>query len=89
MTASELKSIRTSMKLNIAAMSQILGWPYRTYQDRELGNRGIPSDAARQVIDAQRRDTETMTRINRMIAADIDRRFPSGILSEPEQGATP
>lgn len=82
MTATELKSIRESMNLDIVSMAIVLGWPYRTYQDRELGNRGIPDYAVNQVLLAQQRECEAMTRILGKVSADIDRAFPYGIASE-------
>lgn len=82
MNGKMLKSIRTAMNLDVVSMALLLGWPYRTYQDRELGNRGIPQYAAQQVLDAQERDRSTMTRIMTQIAADIDRKYPGGLLSQ-------
>ncbi len=42
MTPEELKKIRLSLGFSIKDMSDVLGTPYRTYQDWELGNRRIP-----------------------------------------------
>jgi len=84
MSAEQLKSIRTSMNLDIVSMVAILGWKYRTYQDRELGNRGIPDKAAEQVLAAQRHNAEVMNGIKNRLAVDIEKKFPSGILSVVE-----
>lgn len=72
MTASELKSVRLSMNLDIKHMALTLGWPYRTYQDRELGNRGIPKKAKTEVLQAKEHNDRTMSRIRNLIASDID-----------------
>jgi len=42
MTSEELKKARENLGLSIREMSELLGTPYRTYQDWELGNRRIP-----------------------------------------------
>ncbi len=38
----DLKQIRQKLGFNTKEMSEILGTPYRTYQDWELGNGRIP-----------------------------------------------
>jgi len=82
MTAKELKTIRTAMNLDIKSMAVILGWPYRTYQDRELGNRGIPETAAEEVLAARQRDSMAVRRAMAAVNEMIARQFPQGIQSE-------
>lgn len=84
MTSTSLKNIRTSLNLDIKSMAQVLGWPYRTYQDRELGNRGIPEKAAQQVMHLQQTERQAMARVMGKVDAMIDRQFPGGIVSEPD-----
>lgn len=70
------------MHYDMTSMAAVLGWPYRTYQDRELGNRGIPDYAAKQVLEAQQREREVLAEIMQKINLDIDKRYPLGIPSE-------
>lgn len=79
MTANQLKSIRISMGMDIKSMAIMLGWPYRTYQDRELGNRGIPAKAVAEVYVVQERDRKLMLRIKNKIETIIDAQYPTGI----------
>jgi hypothetical protein len=71
MTAKQLKSIRKWMKLDVKSMAAILDWRYRTYQDRELGNRSIPEEAAQQVREAYWRDAEWFVTMDDRIDAYI------------------
>lgn len=84
MESLQLKNIRIAMNLDIKSMSTLLGWPYRTYQDRELGNRRIPDKAAAQVLALQSRERETTAAVIAKIRGMIDLQFPAGIQSIQE-----
>lgn len=63
MSPEELREARETARLDKKSMALSLGWPYRTYQDREYGRRGIPQDAADQVHAVVRRQAEIMEKI--------------------------
>jgi DNA-binding transcriptional regulator YiaG len=82
MTAGALEQIRLDIGFDMRAMARSLGLPYRTYQDYEYGNRGIPKKVADAARDLRRRDRAFMKKLRRQMLADIDRSFPAGIPSE-------
>ena len=82
MSAATLRTIRQQIGFDMRSLAISLGLPYRTYQDYEYDNRGIPKEVADAVRDFRRRDRQTTNQIIRRIGADIDRQYPGGIPSE-------
>ena len=80
MTSDELKALREEMHLDKRSMALILEVPYRTYQDREYGKRGIPNDFAEKVIEAHRKDRAFMASIADRIDADLAKQYPGGFI---------
>lgn len=79
MLPAELIAIRESLGYQQADMARFLGWPERTYEDREAGRRGIPADAAEWVRSAPARDAAGMDRLRGWIKNRIAADFPTGI----------
>ena len=78
--AEMLKSIRKAMGMDITSMAILMGMPYRTYQDYELGNRSIKDSVMVRAREVQDRDTETTLRA---VATGVDHvvsRFPGGVI---------
>lgn len=79
MSGEELKRLRREMKYRPCDMWLTLGLPRRTYQDYEVGLRGIPQEVADAARAAHRRDREFVANLPTRIGAILDRDFPDGI----------
>lgn len=84
LTKEQLRGIRVAMKYSKADMARVLGWPYRTYQDRESGARGISGAQKFCVLRAYAKDRRFFAELPARIDAAIEKEFPNGIPSEPD-----
>lgn len=84
MQPEEMRLLREEMRFSLRDLSVVLGVPYRTLQDYEYGNRGIPLGFAMLL----KREAESWSRFRREFYKNIDRRIaaehPHGIPSAPE-----
>jgi hypothetical protein len=80
-----LEDIRRGMRFDKRGMAQVLGMPYRTYQDYAYGRRSVPERVLVLAQEAARRDREIMAAIARDVEQEIARSFPQGIPSVRER----
>ena len=70
------------MRFDKRGMAQILGLPYRTYQDYAYGARTVPPAVIALAKEKQRADKALMRSIVKNLERTLDRQYPGGIPSE-------
>lgn len=82
--AAQLEEIRTAMRFDKRGMAQILGLPYRTYQDYAYGDRPVPVSVLVMAKEKQKADKALIRSIKKNLERTLDRQYPQGIPSEVE-----
>lgn len=79
-----MKQIRLDMRFGLRDLAAVMKVPYRTLQNYEGGQRAIPQEFSEALRAEQIRHNRIRTEIYKQIEADIDRMYPNGIRSAPE-----
>jgi hypothetical protein len=82
MTAADLLRLRREMNYDKASLSLLLDIPYRTLQDYEAGERGIPASFAGKMKAAHKADRRYMAAMSKALDKEFARQYPHGIRSE-------
>lgn len=77
-----MKAIRIEMRFSLRDMAAVTGIPYRTLQDYEGGQRGIPTEFAELLRDLLAEQEQIRQEVFAGIEADIARSYPNGIRLE-------
>ncbi len=86
-SGAELKAFRLDrLKFSLADTSRLLRIPVRTLEDYEAERRKVPAVVAVAIMLLQERQERITREIVERINRDVDREFPSGIISEFDGG---
>ncbi len=84
MTKQEMKAIRLDMRFGLRDLAAVMKIPYRTLQNYEGGQRAIPQAFADLLRAEQIKERQIKAELTAAMEARLDREYPNGIKSAPE-----
>lgn len=78
----DMRNLRESMGFSLKELSIVTKIPYRTLQDYEYGQRGIPNRVARLLREEAAKEKRIKTALYKGIEQRVEQEFPNGFVSE-------
>lgn len=82
MNSIDLRNLRLQMGFSLKELSIVTKIPYRTLQDYEYGQRGIPNRVARLLREEAAKEKRIKAALYKGIEQRVEQEFPNGFASE-------
>lgn len=81
----DMRNLRLQMGFSLSELSIVTKIPYRTLQDYEYGQRGIPNRVARLLREEAAKEKRIKAALYKGIEQRVEQEFPNGFVSESDE----